>query len=425
MIAPFERTLAFRYFRGARGRNERRAFLRFVTVAAIGGVAVGVGALLLAMMIVRGFEREIESKIVGFGQHVQVDSYLGDPLEDAGGLAQKITEVEGVERVTPVVLDFALLRARPASVDGEEARPAIEGVLLWGTPPDGQPFVQERTTVGSFDLAEDAEGRSGVVLGARLADLVGVAVGESVTVFATRTAQQSSAFGSRPKVRRFRVAGIYETGLADFDERFVYADIEATRALLGYAPGQVTRLDVTLDDIARSPETAEALVTLLGPPVFARSVYEVYRGLFAWVDLQKSIVPLVISILVIVAAFNIIGTLLMVVLEKTREIGTVLAMGASRASVRRLFLLLGALVGTTGAAIGAGLALLFGWAQGRFGFIPLPQEAYYLDSAPVELRMLDFVWVAVLAVVLCTLAAYLPARAAARIEPIRTIRFGG
>ena len=97
MIGPFERTLAFRYFRGARGRNERRAFLRFVTVAAIGGVAVGVGALLLAMMIVRGFEREIESKIVGFGQHVQVDSYLGDPLEDADALAAQIGELEGVE----------------------------------------------------------------------------------------------------------------------------------------------------------------------------------------------------------------------------------------------------------------------------------------------------------------------------------------
>ncbi|MEM1053979.1 MAG: FtsX-like permease family protein [Bacteroidota bacterium] len=425
MIRPFERTLAFRYFRGARGRNERRAFLRFVTVAAIGGVAVGVGALLLAMMIVRGFEREIESKIVGFGQHVQVDSYLGDPLEDAEALATTIGELDGVERVTPVILDFALLRAKPKSVAGEEARPAIEGVLLWGTPSDGQPFVQERTTEGAFDLSEDAEGRAGVVIGARLAEVLGVSAGEGVTIFATRTAAQGGAFGARPKVRSFYVAGIYETGLADFDERFVYADIEQTRSLLGYAPGQASRLDVTLDDIERSPELAETIITTAGPPVFARSVYEVYRGLFAWVDLQKSIVPLVISILVIVAAFNIIGTLLMVVLEKTREIGTVLAMGASRASVRRLFLLLGALVGASGAGLGAGLALLFGWAQDRFAFIPLPQEAYYLDKAPVELQALDFVWITVLAVLLCTLAAYLPARAAARIEPIRTIRFGG
>lgn len=425
MIGPFERTLALRYFRGARGRNERRGFLRFVTVAAIGGVAVGVGALLLAMMIVRGFEREIESKIVGFGQHVQVDSYLGDPLAGADSLVAEIGRMKGVERVTPVVLDFSLLRAKPKVVDGEKTEPAIEGVLFWGTPPDGQPFVAERTIRGEFDLSEDSSGRAGVVVGKRLAEVLNVAPGDAVTVFATRTARLASGIGSRPRVRPFRVTGIYETGLADFDERFVYADIDQARSLLGFASDQVTRIDVTLDDLERSPMAAEQIAAELGPPVYARSVYDVYRGLFAWVDLQASIVPLVISILVIVAAFNIIGTLLMVVLEKTREIGTVLAMGASRASVRRLFLILGALVGTSGAFLGAGLALMFGLAQARWEFIPLPQEAYYLDAAPVELRAFDFGWVVVLAILLCVLAAYLPARAAARIEPIRTIRFGG
>ena len=425
MIGPFERTLAFRYFRGARGRGESRAFLRFVTVAAIGGVAVGVGALLLAMMIVRGFEREIESKIVGFGQHVQVDSYLGDPLEDAPRLAERIRTVEGVETVTPVVLDFSLLRARPRTVDGVKGEAPIEGVLLWGTPPNGQPFIAERMAAGAFSFAPDARGRAGVVVGQRMAEVLGLSVGDDVTVFATRTAQASQGFGSRPRVGAYHVAGIYETGLADFDERFVYADIAEARSLLRYAPDQATRLDVLLDDIEGSREAATAIAAAAGPPVYARSVYDVYRGLFAWVDLQSSIVPLVISILVIVAAFNIIGTLLMLVLEKTREIGTVLAMGASRTSVRRLFLVLGALVGASGAAIGAGLALAFGWAQSRFEFIPLPAEAYYLDAAPIELRAMDFAWVTVLAVVLCTLAAYLPARAAAGIEPIRTIRFGG
>ncbi|OZC02773.1 ABC transporter permease [Rubricoccus marinus] len=425
MIGPFERTLAFRYFRGARGRNERRAFLRFVTIAAVGGVAVGVGALLLAMMIVRGFEREIESKIVGFGQHVQVDSYLGEPLEDSETLQARLGEMEGVERVTPVVLDFSLLRAKPAQVDGQTTKPAIEGVLLWGTPPDGQPFIADKMERGAFDFSLDARGREGVVIGMRLSELLGVQVGDGVTVFATRTARQTGAFGSRPKVKSFYVAGIYETGLADFDERFVYTDIDRARDLLGYTRDQVTRIDVTLDDLESSPEMANRIAAEIGPPVYARSVYDVYRGLFAWVDLQASIVPLVISTLVIVAAFNIIGTLLMVVLEKTREIGTVLAMGASRASVRRLFLILGALVGASGAFIGAGLALLFGLAEKRWEFIPLPQEAYYLSAAPIELRVFDFVWVTVAAIVLCTLAAYLPARAASRIEPIRTIRFGG
>ena len=419
VIGPFERTLALRYFRRAQGRNRSRSFLRFVTFAAIGGVATGVAALLLALMIVRGFEAEIESKIVGFGQHVQIESYLGSPLAAADSLARIVEQQDGVEAVTPVVLDFALLRARPA--DGPSPEAAIEGVLLWGTPPDGQPFVAASVPDGAFDFAPDAEGRPGLVLGLRLAEALGAATGDPITVFATRTA---SGTGGRPRVRPFHVAGIYDTGLADFDERFVYADLDEARDLLGFAPDQVSRLDVRLDAIERSPDAADGLAATLGPPAYARSVYDVYRGLFAWVELQASIVPLLISMLVVVAAFNIIGTLFMVVLEKTREIGTVLAMGASQGAVRRLFLVLGALIGTTGALLGGALALAFGLVQDRYRVIPLPQEAYYLDAAPVELVATDFVWVMALAIVLCTVAAYLPARAAAGVEPIRTIRFG-
>jgi lipoprotein-releasing system permease protein len=225
-------------------------------------------------------------------------------------------------------------------------------------------------------------------------------------------------------VRVFHVAGVFETGLGDFDDRFAYAGLDDVRALFDYGPDQVTRIDLTLADRAQAAAVATSISEGIGPPVMARSIEDVYFGLFAWVRLQQSIVPLVISILVIVAAFNIIGALLMVVLEKAREIGTVLAMGATRGAVRRLFVFLGFLVGVTGAAIGALAALAFGLLQARFKLIPLPADAYYLDAAPVEIQALDVVWTVVVAVALCTLAAYLPARAAARIEPIHSIRFG-
>jgi lipoprotein-releasing system permease protein len=142
------------------------------------------------------------------------------------------------------------------------------------------------------------------------------------------------------------------------------------------------------------------------------------------VRLQEGIVPLVISVLVFVAAFNIVGTLLMVILDKTREIGVLVAMGASRAAVRRVFLFFGIAVGVLGSAIGAAAAFLVAGAQGRWGIIPLPQEAYYLDTAPVEMRAFDFVIVPVVAVILCVVMAWLPARVAAGIEPVRAIRFG-
>ena len=414
MIGPFERTLALRYLRGATGRDGRGAFLRFVVVAAVGGVAVGTAALLLALMIVRGFSTEIEAKIVGFGQHVQVESYLGDPLTGAPALAERLSAVEGVASAAPAIVDFALVSGRKAS--------GVDGVLLWGTTPGAQPFIAERTADGAFAFAPDSAGRPGLVVGARLSERLGLAVGDAVTVYSTRGLRGDAS--TRPRVKAFHVAGVFETGLADFDDRFAYAPIEQARSLFAFAPDQATRIDLTLFDRGESRAVVERIEASFGPPLFPRAIEDVYRGLFAWVELQQSIVPLVISILVVVAAFNIIGALLMVVLEKAREIGTVLAMGASRRAVRRLFVLFGFLVGCAGATLGAALALAFGWAQQTFAFIPLPQDAYYLDTAPVEIQMTDVAVTVVLAVVLCTLAAYLPARAAARIEPIRTIRFG-
>ena len=418
MPLSFEQTVALRYLRGATGRDERRGFLRFVVVAAVGGVVVGTGALLLAMMIVRGFSREIEAKIVGFGQHVQVESLVGEPLAGTDSLARALRGVPGVTHAEPALLDFTLLRGRK-----EAGRPGVDGAMLWGTTEAGQPFIGQHLTAGRLSFADDTRGRPGLVVGARYAERLGLSVGDAVTAFSTRGLGQGAG-ASRPRVRVFHIAGLFQTGLGDFDERFVYAGIAPVRDLFAYAPDQATRIDLTLADRALAPETARAITEAFGPPVLARPIDDVYSGLFAWVALQQSIVPLVISILVLVAAFNIVGALLMVVLEKSREIGTVLAMGASRRAVRRLFVLLGLLVGTTGAVLGAAVAVGLGLLQARFHFIALPADAYFLDAAPVEIRAVDVVWTVAAAIALCTLAAYLPARAASRIEPIRTIRFG-
>lgn len=412
MLGAFERTLALRYLRGAAGTD--RSFLRFVIVAAVGGVAVGTGALLVATMIVRGFAREIEAKIVGFGQHIEAESMDGLPILAADSLAGAVAALPGVVAVRPAVLDFALLRA-----SGRAS--AVDGAVLWGMEASDQPFVSERTR-GRFDFAEDASGRPGLVVGARLAERLGLDIGDRVTAFSTRGVGTDARM--RPRVATFHVAGVFETGMGDFDDQFALTDRARVAALFDYPPGSATRLDVTLGD----PDDADALAARInadiGAPLFARTIRDVYRGLFAWVDLQQRIIPLLMSILTIVAAFNIVGVLLMIVLEKAREIGTLLAVGASRRAIRRLFVLLGFLVGVAGSTLGALGALAFGVLQARFRFVPLPADAYFLDAAPVEIRLLDVALVVVASIVLCTLAAYLPARAAARLEPVRTIRLG-
>ena len=430
-MLDFERTLALRYFQGPAGAPEGGRFLRFVLYVAVGGVAVGVGALVLALAIVRGFSREIEAKIVGFGAHVQVESLRDAPLPPGAVTADSLRRIGGVAAVAPGVLEFVLLR---------RSAEAIEGVSLWGVerPPA---YLASQVKEGAFSFAPDATGRPGVVLGRGLARRLGVRVGDALTAFTLPTPGGSGTGvgglaglggglgggggggGGGPNLRAFHVAGVYETALANFDEVYVFTDLAVARRFLGYEAGAVTRYDLTLADVDSADVLARRIEERFGPPVMARSIFDVYGNLFAWVDLQQNIVPLVIAVIVLVAAFNIVGILLMLILEKSSEVGILLSLGATAKSVRRLFLVLGFVIGVAGAVLGVAFALALAWLQLRYGLIPLPAEAYFVDRAPVQLVASDVVLVAAVAVALCTAAAYLPARVAARLDPVRVLRF--
>ena len=416
MAASFERFVALRYLLGAQGREEGRRFLRFITIVAIGGVAVGVAALLLALSIVRGFSREIEAKIVGFGAHVQVESYLDAPLDNAAHLERELSVRSDVIDAAAVITEFALLRRSSTEIDG---------IAIWGT--ERLPsYLEDHIIEGTSDLRADSGGQPGVVVGQKLATQLGLKPGDRVTAFSMRGLQGEGGGtfpGGRPRVKQFTVTGVYETDLANFDELYVFTHIDQARDLLQYGADQVTRIDLTLQDVQTAEAVATDIADTFGFPIMARTIYQVFRGLFAWVNLQESIIPLVIGVIIIVAAFNIVGTLLMIILEKSREVGVLASMGASRKTLRRLFLWLGLLIGTVGTALGLGLALGLALLQQRYALIPLPEDAYYMSSAPIELNPLDFVVVTVVALLLCTLSAYIPARFASRIEPLKVIRF--
>lgn len=412
----FERFIALRYLSGAEGRQEGKSFLRFVMYVAIGGVALGVAALLLALAIVRGFSREIENKIVGFGAHVQVLSYVQDnELQDAPGLRSEISKMRGVARVAPVVEQPVLLRRSKTSIDG---------VVLLGV--DRAPtYLKERIVEGDFELTRQSRDHRGLVIGREMAQNLGLEVGDLVTAFALSTSDsEERGLGVRPpRVTQFRVRGIYNTSLKNIDDVYVFADLGTARRLGRVSQMSVSRLNVTVHDPSTIDSLAAQIENRFGFPIATRTVYEQYVGLFAWVNLQQSIIPLVIGVIVIVAAFNIIGTLLMLMLEKTREIGVLQSIGASGATLKRLFLVLGLLIGGVGAGIGATIALLLSIIQQQFEVIPLPAEAYYMTSAPIEMNPVDYLIVVLVALVLCGAAAYVPARVASRIEPVRAIRF--
>ena len=406
----FERFLASRYLTGAQGRPEGRRFLRFVTYVSIVGVAVGVAALLLALSIVRGFSREIENKLVGFGAHVQVESMRDAPLDDARRIEGLLNARLDVISVAPVIQDFALLR-RSAT--------RIEGISLWGT--DHVPeYVARTVSLGTASLEGGDSTGTPVVIGASLARKLGVAPGDRLTAFSPKG---SGAGRQAVRAGSFTVAGVFETDLADFDELYAFVPMKQARDLLSLGPDQVTRFDLRLADPSLADTVARSVEAEFGFPLMARTIYEVYRSLFAWVRLQQRIIPLVISVIVIVAAFNIIGTLLMMILEKTGEIGILMSIGSTPATVRRTFLLLGLLIGGAGTVIGEALAWAIATLQQTYGIIRLPADAYFMQTAPVDMEVGDFVLVAIVTLVLCSASAYLPARFAASIRPIEAIRF--
>ena len=408
--------MSLRYLWGAEGREEGRSFLRFITYVAIGGVALGVAALLLALAIVRGFSREIENKIVGFGAHIQVTSYVQDqPLDQGSDLRSELAQMDGISGVAPVVEQPVLLR---------HTDDAIDGVVLLGV--EQLPsYLRQRIQKGAFEVHPRDGGHPGLVVGQELASRLGLEVGQLVTAFALREETSGeSSFGVRtPRVKQFRVRGIYDTSLKNIDDVYVFSRVSTARWLGDVPSSSVSRFNVTVEDVSRIDSLAAQIENRFGFPVSARTIYQQYAGLFAWVDLQQSIIPLVIGVIVIVAAFNIIGTLLMLILEKTREIGILKSLGTSGEALKRLFLVLGLLIGTVGTGVGSIVALCLALVQQQFGIISLPAEAYYMSTAPIGLNPLDFVLVGAITVLLCGAAAYVPARVAARVEPVRAIRF--
>ena len=411
----FERFMSFRYLWGAEGREQGRSFLRFIIYVAVGGVTLGVAALLLALAIVRGFSEEIEEKIVGFGAHIQVSSYVQDePLDQGASLRRQLREMKGVSSVSPVVEQPVLLRY---------SEDAIDGVVLLGM--DRLPsYLGKRVEAGGSAVDGEKGGEPGLVVGREMATRLGLAVGDRVTAFALQQGESGMSMGGqRPRVEQFRIRGIYDTSLQDIDDVYVFSSTAVARELGSLAAPSVSRFNVTVSDPSRIDSLAAQIENRFGFPVSARTVYQQYAGLFAWVDLQQSIIPLVIGVIVIVAAFNIIGTLLMLILEKTREIGILKGLGTSGRTLKRLFLVLGVLIGVVGTSLGAALALTFALLQQQFGLVSLPAEAYYMTTAPIALNPLDFLLVAVVTVFLCGAAAYIPARVAARVEPVKAIRF--
>jgi lipoprotein-releasing system permease protein len=311
--------------------------------------------------------------------------------------------------VAPYVSREALIRSREG----------VDGILLKGVDPDHDNSTIPRYVVaGRYDLHREKGGIARLVLGKKLAARLALRVGDKAIVFGIGRLLE----GSRARVMQFQVVGIYESGMAEYDDVYAFTHLRDAQILFQIVDA-VSGYDIMLTRVDSAAAVADQAQDLLGYPHYGRTVFETYRNLFSWIELQKEPIPIILGLIIIVATVNIIGTLLMMVLDKTREIGVLAALGATRGGIARIFLRQGLTIALLGTGAGNLLAFALCFAQLQFKILSLPSDIYFMTSVPILLRWEDFSLVTALTISLCLLSALIPARLAARLSPVQAIRF--
>lgn len=405
----FEWYLALRYFKGQR---KGSSFLSFIKIMAIGGVAIGSAGLLIALSIVHGFKSTINDKVLGFAPHITVATFTQDPIFRTDTLMAELEQFPQIDRAQPVVTGQAMIQSSRQ----------VTGTFFKGVSPEGDVTDLRRyIDRGSYDLRPDSTGLPGIIIGHSLAQTLQADIGDKITTYTVQGIP--SPLGS-PEIQQFRLTGIYQTGIDRFDDVFALVGRRYAKELFSMPGLHSSAIEIRLKDNSTIRAFDDDLSAALSFPYYTESIYDRYGSIFAWVDLQEETIPFVISVMIIVAAFNLIGTILMMVLERTRDIGILKTIGAHAGKIRSIFLLEGLFVGSAGLALGIGISLLFNWLQAQYHLIPLSEENYYMSYAPVEPHGLDFAIVIVVTLVLCALASWLPARIASRTDPLKVIAYG-
>jgi len=410
----YELFIARRYLRSKR----KVKFISVITLFSVGGVFVGVAALIIVLAVMSGFESEVRTRIVGTTAHVNVLAFHDEGMKDYQDIFPVIEEVDHVVAAAPFIYYKAAIRSPYRS----------DGILVRGIDPVLELRVtdlENNIVHGTLDL-EPAAGQGpsslpGIILGASLAEALGATLDQRITLLSLRDTQEMGTW-MVPRAAQFRVTGIFETGMYEYDSALAYISISAAQKLFEMGD-RVTGIQVKTDDLYRAGAVAKAIGERLGYPYYTIDWMHMNKNLFSWMTLEKWGMFVVLSLIVIVATFNIVSTLIMVVMEKTKDIGILKSMGAASGSIMRIFMFEGLLVGLVGTLLGCLGGFLICWAQETFHFFSLPAEIYFINTLPVEMKVLDFVKVATAAMTLCFLATVYPARKAAKLVPVDAIRY--
>ncbi|MDD4702065.1 MAG: lipoprotein-releasing ABC transporter permease subunit [Desulfovibrio sp.] len=405
----FELFVALRYLFSRR----KQTFIYIISLMSILGVALGVGALVVVLGVYNGLTTDMRDKILGANAHAIVMSYLPSAFENNDTLLERVRSVKGVTGATPFIYTEVML----SSGNG------VKGVVLRGIDPESGPQVlsmlRQMRTGAAADLQK--EGTPGLIIGEELAKRLGLVEGSRVNLLSP--SGQKTASGYAPRIRPFEVVGIFKTGMFEYDSSLAFVSLTAARDVLGLPEKHLSGVELTVDDLFKADQTSARVATELGSPFYVRSWMEMNANLFAALKLEKIGMFILLTMVVLIGSFSIVTTLVMLVMEKTRDIAIMMSMGATRGMIRRIFMLQGSIIGIVGTLLGYALGLSLGWLLKRYQFIKLPENVYTLDHLPISITLTDVVIVGVSAMLLCFLATLYPARQAARLEPAEALRY--
>jgi len=413
----YEFFIAKRYLQS----KQRAGFISFITIIAVGGVILGVAALIIMLSVTNGFSGEVKSRLIGMNAHVSVARFHGDAIEDWSTVMDQVGGEPGVVAVAPVV------EAKLVIASGDDE---MDGVFVWGVEPESFRRVSDLPKHLRYDDEEslmldrvpDAKW-PGIVLGAYLANRLRVGIGDTVYLISVKTRSLDDILtGLTPKVYPYVVTDLFESGMYHYDDSFAFISQAESQRILNLG-GSVTALHARIDDLDQAIAIRHRLEERLGYPYRLTDWTQRFPELFQWMELEKWVIFIALSLIILVAAFNIMSILSMSILIKTPEIGILRAMGARAAGVRRLFVYQGMVIGLIGTGLGVALGLVVCLLQHHFEIITIPSEIYIINSLPVDMQPLDFLLVSSVSLVICFLASLVPARKAASLEPVEAIRY--
>ncbi len=415
----FELFVSLRYLRAKR----KQAFISINTFISVAGVMLGVMAMMVVLAVMTGFGSDIKSKILGMNAHIRVMSRSGE-LAQYADVTKKIEAVEGIEAAAPFIHSQIMLRCGSC----------VSGAVLKGIDPlrAGRVLDLEKSMKGS-DLQALASMKDpqtdtgtgsppGIILGKELARLLMANPGDDVHAISPLSGSLTPLGARVPHMKRFRVVGLFNSGMYDYDTSFAYVSIEAAQQLLRLK-GSVHGIEVKVDDIYRVDKISGRILESLGAGYWTQDWMQMNKNFFSALKLEKVVMSIILVLIILVAAFNIISTLIMMVMEKRKDIAILKSMGATGKSIRRIFVMDGLIIGALGTILGLMGGGILCFLLKKYQFVELPSDVYYISTLPVRVQALDVILVALSAVAISFLATLYPSYQASRLEPASAIRY--